>query len=195
MVLNASPCGTVFITMNHTRKFLVAALTVAPIVFLPTVALADSAPAASRSVTTGTDAQARGDVRVVAVADLSAALTVREVKDVLRANGEVRLALDLNVVGEGGLLGGLLGGNERNELIDANVLANVLVDVDADAEILEDLLVKADIDADAEFVADVDAYLDAHVEARSALQEHGIDLDAVIALSVNASGDLTVISE
>lgn len=180
--------------MNHTRKILVAALTVAPIIFLPTVALADSAPVASTSVTTGTDAQARSDVRVVTVAELSASLTVREVKDVLRANGEVRLALDLNVLGEGGLLNGLLGGNERNKLIDADVLANVILDVDADAEILAELLIKADIDADVEFVADVDAYLAANVEARVALQERGIDIDAVIALGVDASGDLTVIT-
>lgn len=178
--------------MNHTRKFLVAALTVAPIIFLPTVALADSAPAETTSATTRTEVH--GAVRIVTVAGLSASLTVREVKDVLRANGEVRLALDLNVLGRGGLLDGLLGGNDRNKLIDADVLANVIVDVDADAEILADLLVEADVDVDGEFVTDVDAYLAANAEARVALQEAGIDIDAVIALSVDASGDLTVIT-
>lgn len=183
--LNTSAMSRVSTGMNHTRKFLVAALTVAPIIFLPAVALADSAPAVSTSVTTSTDAQA-SDVRVVTVAELSASLTVREVKDVLRANGEFRLALDLNAV-----LGGLFGGHK---LIDVDALADVIVDVDADAEILEDLLAKAEIDADIEFVADVDAYLAANAEARVALQEHGIDGNAVIALSVDVSGDLTVVT-
>lgn len=174
--------------MNHTRTFLVAALAVAPIILLPSVALADPVAGATTSATTGGDVRTRLDVRVVTVAELRSSLTVREVKDVLRANGEVRLALDLNVRGSLG------GANERTTLIDAAVLAKVIVDVDADAEILADLLVKAYLEADVTFVAEVDAYLATQVKARAALQERGIDLTAVIALSADASGNLTVIT-